>query len=109
MTSFDPSLFLAHHPIDVLIGIVSLSIFAIAGVDRLKRFIFLLHVMLLLLRFYKHIAPMAQHYFKTHPTGQGLRRKTKIDNRIDYLIKEHKLPYDKEAEQKKLEAQRAAG
>lgn len=107
--SIDPGAFLIHHPIDIVISLLTIFAIGITGIDRIKRFASLLYLLVILLKFYKHIGPMAKHYFDTHPVGQKLRRKTKIDNKLNTLIQKHQLPYDKEALHAKLEKEGAHG
>ncbi len=66
-------------------------------------------VLVMLLRFYKHIAPMAKHYFDTHPLGKKLKPTTKIDNKITHLIKTQQLPYDNTTLHEQLKKHGAEG
>lgn len=104
----DPN-FVSQHPIDILIAFLSFIVLGVANVQKLRRLAIFVQMLLLLLRFYKHIGPMAKHYFDTHPVGKQLKRKTKLDNKINHLIKTHQLPYDKEEHHKKLKDRGAEG
>lgn len=105
----DPAAFLSGHPIDIIIAALSLLAFGLIGVERFKQLGSLIYVLIILLRLYKHIGPMAKHYFDTHPVGRRLRGKTKIDNKINYLIKTHSLPYDKDKQHDELVKHGAEG
>lgn len=95
--------------IEALIGLLSIVGIVAFNLEKFRKFYMLITVLIMLLRFYKHIAPMAKHYFDTHPMGKKLKPKTTIDNKITYLIKTHQLPYDNIKRHNELEKQGAQG
>ena len=104
----DPTAVLTN-PVDLMIGFISIAIIGAARIEPFRKYVMLIQVLLMLLRFYKHIGPMAKHYFSTHPDGKKLRPSTKIDNKINYLIKTHQLPYDNNSRHEELKKHGAAG
>lgn len=87
-------------PVDFLIAGMYLLIFGVSYFEKIKAILILLEIFMVLLKLYKHVAPMLKHYIDTHPAGRKLKEKTNLDNKIDYLIKTHQLPYDNKGEPK---------
>ncbi|SRR6266568_7137390 len=100
---------MAFGPVDVVIAVLSLLFLYATFFEKLRAILILLQVLLMMLRWYKHIAPMIKYYFDTHPLGRQLKRKTTLDNKINYLIKTHQVPYDDVSRHEELEKKGAAG